>query len=85
MKTEWTNKDDGSILINNVEFELIGEAYPENDEFGDVFICHNYENGNGDTAKTWHPVTDIDAYNEGNLDCCDWENWNSTIVEVHNI
>jgi len=79
MEIEWT---DNGLVIDGKIFEKVGEGFPEKDEFGDVYICHNFKAGDI-IAKTWHPVTDIDAFGDGDLDCCDWENWDTASIEIY--
>ena len=82
IEIEWAPENNGNIIINGILFEQVGEGYPETDNFGDVFVCHNFEAEDGSTAKSWHPVTGLEYFNEGDLDCCDWDNWDTATVNV---
>ena len=82
IEIEWSKDYSGNIIINNILFEQVGEAYPDVDEFSDVYICHNYEASDGSTAITKHPVSNIDAYEDGDYDCCNWDTWGNVDVQI---
>jgi len=82
LNIEWAPENNGNIIIDGILFEQVGEGFPEEDNFGDVFICHNFESPDGSKAKSWHPVTSMECYDEGDLDCCDWDDWDSATVEI---
>jgi len=72
----------GNIAINDIQFKMTGEGFPETNDLGVVGIAHNYVSADGSTAVSWHPVTNMTAFNEGDLDCCDWDNIDSDSVIV---
>ncbi|MDY6856360.1 MAG: hypothetical protein SWO11_17005 [Thermodesulfobacteriota bacterium] len=74
--------DNGNLEIDGKLFEVVGEGFPEEDEFGSLFICHNYQAEDDVMAKSWHPVTDINAFEEGDFDCCEWDNFNTAKVVI---
>ena len=36
----------------------------------------------GVTAKSWHPATNMVAYNEGDIDSSDWDNIDRSTIEI---
>ena len=79
-KIQW-DETRTNIIIDGICFELKGEGYPETYEFGTVYVIHNYESKDGSTAQTAHIVNDMDVLNDGDLDCCDWQEWEKVDVD----
>jgi len=73
-----TEKHDGNIIIDGVLFKMIGHGRP----IAEDYIAIDYESADWSTAKICYPITDQTAFRDGDLDCCDWDNFDDAIITV---